>query len=115
MRLFHRHRNKKNSPVPDREDLISPFNSSAPLPPIRNFSYPNTALQSPTAPPISSAAHLPPTAFREAQKTSTLSRDTEPPFYWASSYKPIRAKVTTTSADSRSSILNTAPETFGYG
>ncbi|KAI3556303.1 hypothetical protein CABS01_04439 [Colletotrichum abscissum] len=116
MRLFHRHRNKqKNPPQPTQEDLLSPFDSPAPSPPIRNFSYPTAALRPPSGPSISSSAqlgiHLPPAGFGEA-RTSTTSGLIEPPFYWASSYRPIREEEIEPSTDSQSFNSDTGPEAF---
>ncbi|EXF81553.1 hypothetical protein CFIO01_03012 [Colletotrichum fioriniae PJ7] len=114
MRLFHRHRNKqKNPPLPIQENLLSPSDSPAPSSPIRNFSYPTAALQQPSAPSISSAtqpgAHLPSAGFGEAH-TSTSSGGIEPPFYWASSYRPIREEEVEPSTYSQSYISDTGPE-----
>ncbi|KAK1545329.1 hypothetical protein CPAR01_02831 [Colletotrichum paranaense] len=116
MRLFHRHRNKqKNPPQPIQEDLLSPFDSPAPSPPIRNFSYPTAALRPPSGPSIFSSAqlgiHLPPAGFGEA-RTSTPSGLIEPPFYWASSYRPIREEEIEPSTDSQSFISDTARAIF---
>ncbi|KZL86687.1 hypothetical protein CI238_04231 [Colletotrichum incanum] len=109
MRLLHRHRNKQkhSPPLPCSEDHQSPFTSITPLPPIRNFSYPAAVLQThSTTLPESAAQSSGQSYVKDAsQNPSTKERPLrqgggiETPFYWASSYIPLRGEENFTSAD----------------